>query len=314
MARRADRVIVCSHYMRGHVADVFGVAEARVTVIPNGIDPSDLARRRPRRAARALRRARRAARAARRPAGLREGLPARARRAARRDRAASATCASSSPARAPHEAELKRQAERLGLDGARHVPGLDRRRRPALALPDRRPLRGARRSTSRSGSSPWRRWRRLPVHRRRHRRPARGRPQREVGLRFRGARRPLARAHGRARAHRRRPARPLVTEASEHVLRFDWGDVARQTLDALPPPAAVAPRPVLPWSRRAAWPGRVERPQREGPPPGAQARGRQPVGARAGRDDLQAAHLAPDEGRRAAARCPRRARTTQVVR
>jgi glycogen synthase len=42
MAQRADRVIVCSHYMRGHVADVFGVEEAAVTVIPNGIDPADL--------------------------------------------------------------------------------------------------------------------------------------------------------------------------------------------------------------------------------------------------------------------------------
>src|SRR6185295_98294 len=42
MARRADRVIVCSHYMRGHVADVFGIAEDGVAVVPNGIDPLDL--------------------------------------------------------------------------------------------------------------------------------------------------------------------------------------------------------------------------------------------------------------------------------
>src|SRR3954453_4066922 len=42
MARRAERVIVCSHYMRGHVADVFGIAEDGVTVVPNGIDPLDL--------------------------------------------------------------------------------------------------------------------------------------------------------------------------------------------------------------------------------------------------------------------------------
>jgi glycogen synthase len=42
MARRADRIVVCSHYMRGHVADVFGVAEEAVTVIPNGIDPLDM--------------------------------------------------------------------------------------------------------------------------------------------------------------------------------------------------------------------------------------------------------------------------------
>jgi glycogen(starch) synthase len=43
MARRAEGVIVCSHYMRGHVADVFGIAEAKAQVIPNGIDPLDLA-------------------------------------------------------------------------------------------------------------------------------------------------------------------------------------------------------------------------------------------------------------------------------
>ena len=42
MANRADRVITCSHYMRGHVADVYGLEEERVTVIPNGIDPLDL--------------------------------------------------------------------------------------------------------------------------------------------------------------------------------------------------------------------------------------------------------------------------------
>ncbi|HEY0516021.1 MAG TPA: glycosyltransferase family 4 protein [Solirubrobacteraceae bacterium] len=42
MAQRAERVIVCSYYMRGHVADVFDIDEARVTVIPNGVDPSDL--------------------------------------------------------------------------------------------------------------------------------------------------------------------------------------------------------------------------------------------------------------------------------
>lgn len=42
LIRRADRVITCSHYMRGHVADVFGLEEDRVTVVPNGIDPGDL--------------------------------------------------------------------------------------------------------------------------------------------------------------------------------------------------------------------------------------------------------------------------------
>jgi glycogen synthase len=35
-------VIVCSYYMRGHVADIFDIDERRVAVIPNGIDPSEL--------------------------------------------------------------------------------------------------------------------------------------------------------------------------------------------------------------------------------------------------------------------------------
>ncbi|MBI5104673.1 MAG: glycosyltransferase family 4 protein [Solirubrobacterales bacterium] len=42
MVHVADQVLVCSHYMRDHVADVFGVDESRVSVIPNGIDPRDL--------------------------------------------------------------------------------------------------------------------------------------------------------------------------------------------------------------------------------------------------------------------------------
>src|SRR5687768_14442752 len=42
MVAGADRVITCSEYMREHVAEAFGLARARVTVIPNGIDPTDL--------------------------------------------------------------------------------------------------------------------------------------------------------------------------------------------------------------------------------------------------------------------------------
>src|SRR5215212_761257 len=42
MVRDADRVITCSHYMRGHVAEVFGIDEGRITVVPNGVDPEDL--------------------------------------------------------------------------------------------------------------------------------------------------------------------------------------------------------------------------------------------------------------------------------
>jgi glycogen(starch) synthase len=42
ISNRSDRVIVCSFYMREQVADIFGADERRVTVIPNGIDPEDL--------------------------------------------------------------------------------------------------------------------------------------------------------------------------------------------------------------------------------------------------------------------------------
>jgi glycogen synthase len=42
MVRRADGVITCSHYMQSHVSGVFGLPLAQVTVIPNGIEPRDL--------------------------------------------------------------------------------------------------------------------------------------------------------------------------------------------------------------------------------------------------------------------------------
>ncbi len=42
MANKADAVITCSHYMRDHVADIYDLDDARIAVIPNGIDPLDL--------------------------------------------------------------------------------------------------------------------------------------------------------------------------------------------------------------------------------------------------------------------------------
>jgi glycogen synthase len=42
MANRAERVITCSAYMREHVADIYALEERRIAVIPNGIDPSEL--------------------------------------------------------------------------------------------------------------------------------------------------------------------------------------------------------------------------------------------------------------------------------
>lgn len=41
MAREADHVITCSEYMAGEVARVFGVAPQRITTIPNGLDAAD---------------------------------------------------------------------------------------------------------------------------------------------------------------------------------------------------------------------------------------------------------------------------------
>ncbi len=42
ITNRADRVIACSFYMREQIADIFGVPDQRISVIPNGIDPDDL--------------------------------------------------------------------------------------------------------------------------------------------------------------------------------------------------------------------------------------------------------------------------------
>jgi glycogen synthase len=42
MVRRSDHVITCSRYMRSHVSSVLGVPPSRITMIPNGIDPRDL--------------------------------------------------------------------------------------------------------------------------------------------------------------------------------------------------------------------------------------------------------------------------------
>jgi glycogen(starch) synthase len=42
MVRSADHVITCSRYMRSHVATVFDLAPRRITAMQNGIDPNDL--------------------------------------------------------------------------------------------------------------------------------------------------------------------------------------------------------------------------------------------------------------------------------
>jgi glycogen(starch) synthase len=44
ITNRSQRVITCSAFMRDQVADIFAVPPRRITVIPNGIDPADLPR------------------------------------------------------------------------------------------------------------------------------------------------------------------------------------------------------------------------------------------------------------------------------
>jgi len=228
MARRANRVIVCSHYMRGHVADVFGLDEDRVAVIPNGVDPAEL-----------------------QPAGdlakLRasfakpderlvllvgrlvyekgfqfalDALPGVIRRVG----GVRFLVAGSGP----HEAELRAQATKLGLDEHGTFAGwigddvlhslyriADLCVVPSLyepfglvaleAMASGCPCIVADTGGLREVVPP------------------------DVGLRFR-ARDPRALARMLERVLTDGALRDrLVTEASEHVLRFDWGDIAAQT-------------------------------------------------------------------------------------
>ena len=118
ITNRSERVIACSHYMREQIADIFGVEEERVAVIPNGIDPDDLpapGRRRAGAAARRVRRARREAGPADRPPRLREGLPAGAGGDAAGDRGGCPARASWSPAPAPTRRSCTARPRSSGL-------------------------------------------------------------------------------------------------------------------------------------------------------------------------------------------------------
>jgi glycogen(starch) synthase len=228
MVRAADRVITCSHYMRGHVKDVFGVD--RVTVIPNGIDPTDLqpVADLPRLRARFAEPEDKLILLVGRlvyEKGFHlalDALPGLIRRVGR----VRFLVAGSGTA----EAELKQQAERLGLmehgtfigwtgDDVLHslyriadlclVPslyepfGLVALEAMASGCPTIVADTGGLREVVPAG--------------------------RRVGLRFRArSTRSLERmAHQLLTSDELRER--LVAEASEHVLRFDWADVARQT-------------------------------------------------------------------------------------
>jgi glycogen(starch) synthase len=229
MARHADHIVVCSHYMRGHVADVYGLDEAGIDVIPNGIDPEDL-----------------------QPVGDLEAL--RAQFAAPDERLVllvgrlvyekgfqDALAALPGLIRrlgnvrylvagsGTHEAQLKEQARRLGIaehgtflgwigDDVLHslyriaditvVPsiyepfGLVALEAMASGCPCIVADTGGLREVV---------------------------PNREVGLRFR-AESPRSLAHWVARVLTDEDLRDrLITEASEHVLGFDWAEIAVQT-------------------------------------------------------------------------------------
>jgi glycogen synthase len=252
MAKRAERVIACSHYMRGHVADVFSVDEAAVTVIPNGIDPTDLV---PIDDLGALR-ARFAAPEERLvllvgrlvyEKGFQVALEALPRVIRRLGGVRFLVAGSGT-----HEAELKRQARELGLvehgtfmgwigDDVLHslyriadlcvVPsiyepfGLVALEAMASGCPCIVADTGGLREVV---------------------------PTSDVGLRFRSRDpRSLGRMMERVLTDAALRDR-LVTEASEHVLRFDWADVARQTREVYAALAASPAKAARPPRRRAA--------------------------------------------------------------
>jgi glycogen(starch) synthase len=230
-ARRADRVIVCSHYMREHVADVFGVPEDRLSVIPNGIDPTEL---QPVADLPALR-----ARFAEPDEKLvllvgrlvyekgfqlaLDALPGVIRRVGGGVRFLVAGSG-------PHEAELRAQAERLELDEHGTFMGWigDDVLHSLYAIADLCVIPSLYEPFSIVALEAM----------------ASGCPcivadtgglrevvPKEVGLRFRPrSARSLGYMVERLLTDDALRDR-LVTEASEHVLRFDWGDVGRQTLE-----------------------------------------------------------------------------------
>jgi glycogen(starch) synthase len=230
MVRRADGIITCSHYMRGHVADVFGIAERRIEVIPNGIDPADLQpvddleRLRARFAARHERLVLLVGRLVYEK-GFQIALEAMPRVIERVGGVRFVVAGSG-----PHEAELRAQAERLDLmrhgaflgwigDDALHslyriadlcvVPSLYE---PFGLVALEAMASGCPCVVADTGGL------REVV------------PSEQVGLRFR-SRDPDSLATMLERVLCDGGLRErLVAEASEHVLRFDWDDIAGRTL------------------------------------------------------------------------------------
>ena len=245
MAHRADAVIVCSYYMRGHVADIFDIDERRVAVIPNGVDPSEL---RPD-AATCRRCAASSPRRTRSSCCWSGGWSTRRASSWRSTRCPSVIEQVGNvrflvAGSGTHEGELKAQAERLGLSRARARSSAGSATTRCTRSTGSPTCAWFRRSTSRSGWSRSRRW--PPAARASS--PTRAGCARScpvgerVGLRFNGGdaehlgvmiERLLVDDALRDR---------LVTEASEHVLRFDWDDIAQRTRGIYDELRELAPR------------------------------------------------------------------------
>jgi glycogen(starch) synthase len=228
MANRAERVITCSAYMRDHVADIYGLEEERNAVVPNGIDPSelipvdDLDRLRAQFAAPHERLVLLVGRLVYEK-GFQLALEALPTLIERLGNVRFLVAGSGT-----HEAELRTQAHELGLDAHGTFLGwigddvlhslyriADLTVVPSIyepfglvaleAMASDCPCLVADTGGLREGV-----------------------PNAEVGLRFR-SRDPASLAAMAERVLTNAPLRErLVAEASEHVLSFDWSDVARQ--------------------------------------------------------------------------------------
>ena len=231
MVRGADGVITCSAYMREHVADAFGIAAGACPVIPNGIDPTDLqpVADLPRLRAQFARPDEKLVLLVGRlvyEKGFHLALDALPRLIERLGGVRFLVAGSGTA-----EAELKAQARELGLmehgtfigwTGDDVLHSLYRIADLCLVPSIYEPFGLVALEAMASG---------CPLHRRRHRRAARGRAR-----------------PGSASACASAPATPsslarmaqklltddalrdrLVAQAREHVLQFDWADVARQT-------------------------------------------------------------------------------------
>ena len=208
ITNRSDLVLVCSTFMREQVVDIFGVDHEKVEVLANGIDPEDLqphdeeglAKLRAEFATPDQKLVLLVGRLVYEK-GFQVALEALPQIIERQPNTRFVVAGSGT-----HEEELKKQAAELGLMEHGNFRRLDRRRRAALALPDRRRLRGAldlravRPRRARGDGLE------LPLHRRRHRRPARGRSPRRGRA---AVPRPRPRVAGRDDASRARGRRAL---------------------------------------------------------------------------------------------------------